>query len=80
MLLREHGVRVESRFSGSGLTPCSMIPSRARRHSRIRVGTRRRIKKLSPDLARLDPGVLVDYVAAVLKVFFSCFFFNKFCT
>lgn len=28
MLLREQAVRVESRFSGSGLTPCSTIPSR----------------------------------------------------
>lgn len=27
MLLREQGVRVESRFSGSCLTPCSTIPS-----------------------------------------------------
>lgn len=34
MLLREQGVRVESRFSGSGLTPCSAIPSRPRCHDR----------------------------------------------
>lgn len=40
MLLREQGVREESRFSGSGPTPCSAIPSLARCHSRRRVRTR----------------------------------------
>lgn len=40
MLLREQGVREESRFSGSGPTPCSAIPSLTRCHSRRRVRTR----------------------------------------
>lgn len=56
MLLREQGVRVESRFSGSSLTPCSAIPSRARCHGRHRVRTRRAVGKLSPVLAQPDPG------------------------
>lgn len=59
MLLREQGVRVESRFSGSSLTPCSAIPSRARCHDPLRVRTRRGVRKLSPVLAQPDPGVLV---------------------
>lgn len=40
MLLCEQGVKVESRFSGSGPTPCSAIPSLARCHSRRLVRTR----------------------------------------
>ncbi len=59
MLLRDQGVRVESRFSGSSLTPCSAIPSRALCHDRHRVRTRSGVRKLSPVLAQPDPGVLV---------------------
>lgn len=40
MLLREQAVREESRFSGSGPTPCSAIPSVPRQHRRSRVRTR----------------------------------------
>lgn len=61
MLLRELGVRVESRFSGSGLTPCSAIPSRARRYCRRRVRTRSSLRKLSAILAQPDPGVVLPY-------------------
>lgn len=66
MLLREQGVRVESRFSGSSLTPCSAIPSRARCHDRHRVRTRSGVRKLSPVLAQPDHGVLVAHSTCAL--------------
>lgn len=75
MLLCEQGVRVESRFSGSSLTPCSTIPSQAWCHDRRRVRTRSRVRKLSPVLAEPDPGVLVVYNTCALFQPASVFFF-----
>lgn len=75
MLLCQQGVRVESRFSGSSLTPCSTIPSQARCHDRRRVRTRSRVRKLSPVLAEPDPGVLVQHLCSTSACLFFFFFF-----
>lgn len=74
MLPCEQGVRVESRFSGSSLTPCSAIASRPRCHGRRRVRTRRR---LSPVPAQPDPWWFLaahSAMCALLFIFFVCFF------
>ena len=59
MLLRELGVRVESRFSGSCLALCSAIPPRVRRYFQCRVRTCSSLGKLSANLAQPDPGIVL---------------------
>lgn len=59
MLLREQAVREESRFSGSGPTPCSAIPSLARQHRRSRVKTRSQSQETLASSGSAGSGVLV---------------------
>lgn len=79
MLPCEQGVRVESRFSGSSLTPCSAIASQPRCHGQCRVRTRRR---LLPVPAQPDPWWFLAVYSAMCVFRFSlavfvCFFFSS---
>lgn len=68
-------VRVESRFSGSSLTPCSAIASRTRCHGRCRVRTRRR---LSPVPAQPDPWWFLAAYSAMRTLRFGLAVFGLF--